>query len=182
LRRLDGLWWTAVAEVGPSRHAGAPVLTLDNESLAARLIATQRTMTIATADPKPWAAPVYYLARDGRFFFFSNSESRHVTEAIATSSCAASIYRDSDDWREIEGLQMDGEIQAVPIDNDATEIFRAYVDKFPSVRSFFADEAIDLSLFLGRFRSKMFGFTPRRLYYLNNQAGLGSRKEIQLSF
>ena len=147
---------------------------------ALRLIQNQRTLVLATADPEPWAAPVYYVYGRRRFYFFSGENSRHVTAALATDRCATSIYRDGDDWRDIEGLQMDGRLESIPLGAEALGIFRAYVKKFPTVREFFVEAVFDFQLFTQRFRTQLYAFVPQRVFYLSNQAGLGSRREIQL--
>ena len=148
--------------------------------LALRLIEAQRTLVLATADPMPWSAPVYYLYRNQRFYFFSSESSRHVTAGLASGRCAAAIFRDSDDWREIEGLQMDGSLERVRAGAEALGAFTAYVGRFPTVKSLFADTTIDLDQFTHRFRARLYAFVPKRVQYLNNQAGLGKRQEIQL--
>lgn len=137
-------------------------------------------MILATANPEPWSAPVYYVYGKRSFYFFSSSNCRHVTEALATGRCAASIFHDSDHWREIEGLQMDGTLASVPIGSDAVEVFRSYVRKFPTVKEFFLDAVLDFQSFTERFRTQMYAFVPGRVCYLNNQAGLGRRQEIEL--
>jgi uncharacterized protein YhbP (UPF0306 family) len=149
-------------------------------ALAIELIQRQKTLVLATADPEPWCAPVYYVYRKQRFYFFSSAKSRHVTAGLASKHCAGSIFRDSDDWREIEGLQMDGSLQDIHMGAEAMSAFSAYLKKYPTVKGFFADAAFDLNQFRERFRTQLYAFTPERVFYLNNQAGLGKRQEIQL--
>ena len=145
--------------------------------LALELIDRSRTMVLATGASDPWAAPVYYLHHSGRFCFFSSPNSRHVTDAMKTGHCAAAIFHDSDDWRDIEGLQMQGSIELVDT-HDAPEIFAAYIRRFPTVRGFFPGE-LDLGSFQAMFKSRMYAFTPERMFYLNNRAGFGTRRDIE---
>ncbi len=156
----------------------------DPATLALALIESRRTLTLATAAPappgEPWAAPVYYLYRDGRFHFFSSPRSRHVADALASGRCAASIFRDGDDWREIEGLQMDGALEEIPVGPCALPVFADYVRRFPTVRTFFDSPGFDLEQFAAKFRSRLYAFTPSRVFYLNNAAGFGKRTEISL--
>ena len=147
--------------------------------LAARLVDACRTMVLATDGP--WAAPVYYAPAPGRYFFFSSERSRHVADALATGRCAAAIFRDSDDWREIEGLQMAGAVRRVDQRAEAADAFDRYVRRFPTVRDFFGGEAFDLDGLKERFHAELYAFVPDTVFYLNNSAGLGSRREIQLS-
>lgn len=149
--------------------------------LALALIESRRTMVLSTSGEGPWAAPVYYLFVDGRFVYFSSPRSRHIVDALAQGSCAAAIFRDGDDWRDIEGLQMEGAIGDITDEAFATGTFGAYVARFPTVRSFFEEESFDLASFCVKFRARMYGFTPTRAFYLNNRAGFGSRLEVDLS-
>ena len=151
-------------------------MTTASVSSALRLIETQRTLVLGTADPEPWCAPVYYVYLQPSFFFFSKAESRHVSGALESDRCAASIFRDGDDWREIEGLQMDGRLKRIRVGGNAVAVFRAYLNKFPDVQT----SCLDLTRFMQHFRTQLFAFTPERLFYLNNQAGLDKRRPIQL--
>lgn len=154
-------------------------MTDEPVSFAMRLIDARRTMVLAAADPDPWAAPVYYHCRPPRFYFFSSPKSIHVSAALSTGRCAAAIFRDSDDWREIEGLQMDGHIERIDAGPGAVHIFAEYVARFPTVRSFFDDESCDLTAFNARFRTELHAFVPARVFYLNNRAGFGNRTLVQ---
>ena len=149
-------------------------------ALVLELLQTQKTLTLATADPQPWSAPVYYVYRKGRFYFFSSPNSRHVAAALVFERCAGSIFRDSDDWRAIEGLQMEGKLESTRLGAESIGAFHAYVKKFPTVKDFFAGAAFDLSVFRERFRTQLYAFLPERIFYMNNQTGLGKRREIQL--
>jgi len=148
--------------------------------LANGLIEARRTLVLATADPGPWSAPVYYVYRKGRFYFFSSPRSRHVVAAMASGRCAGSIFRDGDDWREIEGLQMEGRLERVRAGTEAARALGDYVKKFPTVRDFFAEETFDFGRFTEHFRTRLYAFVPERVFYLNNRAGIGKRGEIRL--
>ena len=148
-------------------------------TLALRLIETQRTLVLATADPGPWPAPVYYVYRNQSFYFFSSPRSRHIIAALTTNCCAGAIYRDSDNWRDIEGLQMEGRLKAVQPGIEAVAVLASYVKKFPTVKDLFGDEEFEFHHFIERFRTRLYAFAPQRVWYLNNQAGFGKRREIQ---
>jgi uncharacterized protein YhbP (UPF0306 family) len=137
-------------------------------------------MVLATADPHPWSAPVYFVHVQRRFYFFSSPSSRHVTAALQSGRCAASVFRDSDDWRDIEGLQMDGRIERIRISPEGLRVFRRYVKKFPTVQDFFVEVAFELTHFLERFRTQLYAFVPEQVFYVNNKAGLSKRQEVDL--
>jgi len=144
------------------------------------LLREERTLVLATADPGPWSAPVYFLHLRGRFFFFSSPESRHVRGALATGHCAGSIHRSSDDWREIVGLQMDGTLQEIPAGPEAEDAFAAYVRKFPAVRDLVPGAALDLALLIDTLRARMYVFVPESVFLVDNRAGISGRRAIQL--
>ena len=145
-----------------------------------KLLQTRRTLVLATADPRPWSAPVYYVYIERRFYFFSSPRSRHITAALASGSCAASIYRDSESWRDIEGLQMEGVVQEVQLGAEAFAAFPAYVKKFPTVKEFFVGAVFDFAQFRERFRTQLYVFVPQQAYYLNNRTGLAKRQPVVL--
>jgi uncharacterized protein YhbP (UPF0306 family) len=144
------------------------------------LLRDERTLVLATADPGPWSAPVYFLHIRGRFFFLSSPESRHVRGALATGRCAGSIHRSSDDWREIVGLQMDGRLEEVPAGPEAEDAFAAYVRKFPTVKDLVPGMVLDLAHLAARLRTRMYAFVPERVFLVDNRAGIAGRREIQL--
>ena len=71
------------------------------EALALELLRTQRVLVLATADPEPWSAPVYFVLHDGRLLFFSSPRSRHALASLAGRPCAGSVHRDADDWKDV---------------------------------------------------------------------------------
>jgi uncharacterized protein YhbP (UPF0306 family) len=155
-------------------------MTTAASSAPLRLIQTRKTLVLATADPEPWCAPVYYVYLQPSFFFFSSEDSRHIRGALASHGCAASIFRDGDDWRDIEGLQMDGKLERIRLGSKAVRVFRAYLDKFPAVRESFLDLTLDLTRFTKHFRTQLYAFGPEHVFYLNNRTGLDKRREIRL--
>jgi uncharacterized protein YhbP (UPF0306 family) len=145
------------------------------------LLRDERTLVLATADPGPWSAPVYFLHLRGRLLFFSSPESRHVRGALATGRCAGSIHHASADWREIVGLQMDGRLEVVPEGPEADEAFAAYVRKFPTVKDLLPPGAeADLSAFAGRMRARLYAFVPESVHLVDNRAGIAGRRAIRL--
>ena len=155
-------------------------MTDTNPSLARQLIQSQKTLVLATADPEPWCAPVYYIYRNRRFYFFSSAASRHIEAAAASGRCAGAIFRDSDAWRQIEGLQMIGKLERISVGVEALRVFNAYVNRFPTVKDFFLDSVLNIDHFFDRFRTHLYAFLPERAFYLSNEGGFGKRLEIEL--
>ena len=144
------------------------------------LLRDERTLVLATSDPGPWSAPVYFVHVRGRLYLFSSPESRHVRGALGDGRCAGSIHRASQDWREIEGLQMDGRLTEVPPGSEAEEAFAAYVRKFPTVNDLLRGEPSDLAHFTLRFRARMYAFVPESVFHVDNRAGMTGRRAVRL--
>ena len=154
-------------------------MTDRTRELALDLLQTQRTMVLATADPAPWTAPVYYVYQENRCYFFSSAQSRHILAAGKAAPCAAAIFRDGDNWRDIEGLQMAGRIEEVCLGREALQAYRSYLRRFPTVQELLADAVLDLAQFLAHFRTQLYAFVPDEVYYLNNRAGLEKRQRVE---
>lgn len=150
--------------------------------LARRLVEAQTTMTLATAEADAaWAAPVYYVFCRSRFYFFSDPDSRHVREALRSGHSAAAIYGPASSWQEIRGIQMSGVIAEVPPGLEAVRAVEAYLKKFSFTREFFGGtETLDLAAFAGRFRVRLYGLSPREVYYLDNAVRFGFRERVVL--
>jgi len=159
-------------------------MTQDSQHPAARLVDKQRALVLAIADPAPWSAPVYFLYSRGNFYFFSSPESRHIRAAISHGCCAASVYRQSDNWQDIEGLQMEGAVQHIPPGKGALSILSAYLAKFPTVKDSFTEPGFDLNLtsFCNLFHAELYAFRPTRVFYLNNRQGFAARCDITTVF
>jgi hypothetical protein len=56
----------------------------------------------------------------------------------------------------------------------------AYVEKFPSVKELLGSASLDLPRFEEVLGARLYAFVPGRAFYVNNQAGLRGRTEIQL--
>jgi uncharacterized protein YhbP (UPF0306 family) len=158
----------------------------DENDLAPRaeaLINGATTMTIATAfSGSAWAAPVYYAYHRRRFYFFSSPSSRHITDALAGGGLAAcSIHAQASSWREIKGLQMEGEISQVSSLLEGAEAVAVYLRKFPFTTDFFKGGALpDMKAFSERFGVRLYAFRPRISLYCDNSIRFGFRKEVIL--
>lgn len=152
-------------------------------TLAEDLIQQATTMTIATRSPhSAWAAPVYYAYCRGRFYFFSSPSSRHIREAEAAGgSAACSIHAHASSWKEIRGLQMEGEIAPVSGLFEGAEAVAAYLKRFPFTTEFFKGKALpDVTAFSERFGVRLYAFKANLVLYCDNSIRFGFREEIRL--
>ncbi|HUN61007.1 MAG TPA: pyridoxamine 5'-phosphate oxidase family protein [Candidatus Sulfotelmatobacter sp.] len=159
-------------------------MTEDSHHPALQLVQKQRTLVLAIADPAPWSAPVCYLYSHGHFYFFSHPESRHIRGAASQRLCAASLYRESDNWQDLEGLQMEGTVQHIHTGKAAFDVLPAYLAKFPTVKHSFLPpgSALNLTSFCKLVHAELYAFTPTLVFYFNNREGFASRRDITAIF
>jgi uncharacterized protein YhbP (UPF0306 family) len=152
------------------------------KQMALDLIKEQSTMALATArENQAWAAPVYYVFHKGNFYFFSDSQSRHIREAHESENVSAAIYPYADTWQGIRGLQMSGRIRSAGAGLTAIQALRAYIAKFPFTKEFFEPgQPLDLENFGKRFRVRFYRLEPDLIFYLDNHIKFGFREEIDL--
>jgi uncharacterized protein YhbP (UPF0306 family) len=130
-------------------------------------------MTLATSGPdgQPFAAPVYFAAdlADGplRLYFFSDPDSQHGRNLKRDPRLAAAFYPESDDWREIRGVQLRGEARPVPSGAAWDLGWRCYADKFPFVEG--------LKLIVAR--NTLYCVKPDWVRVVDNRRGFGFKEE-----
>lgn len=93
-------------------------------------------MTLATTGPDgtPHAAPVYFAAgEDHILYFFSAIDSQHSLDLARDPRAAAAIHPLVENWQEINGLQVRGEVAAVPRGEAWEKGWQVYLRKFPFV-------------------------------------------------
>jgi hypothetical protein len=150
--------------------------------LAEELIKGQSTMTLSTAAKDvAWAAPVYYVGIDFKFYFFSDPASRHIQEGLASRQVAAAIFHQSSTWKEIRGIQMSGALHHLSPGLESLRGLRAYLKKFPFTTEFFgSEEKLDLDGFSKRFRVRFYRYQPELLLYMDNRIRFSFRERLQL--
>jgi uncharacterized protein YhbP (UPF0306 family) len=149
---------------------------------ARELIDRLSTMALSTASQnQSWTAPVYYVFHGKAFYFFSDPQSRHICEALASGHVSAAIYPYADTWQGIRGIQMSGEIQSVGAGLTAVKAVRAYIAKFSFTKEFFEPgQALDMESFTKRFKVRLYRLEPNLIYYLDNEIKFGFREKIFL--
>jgi len=134
------------------------------------------TMTLATfGEHGPWSAPVYYLFRDQRFYFFSSPSSRHIQDGLDRPG-AASVFRVHERADRLEGLQMNGTIQRQTPGIRSATAAAAYARRFGITVS----GPDCLNFFQTAFHARMYAFLPGQVYHMDNRRGFGSRERVVL--
>src|SRR5512139_3948850 len=89
------------------------------------------TMTLACCiQQRPWAADVFYVRQGFDLIFFSSPSSRHATAFSANPIVAATIHGDYRGWKEIKGLQMEGQVERMTGAKARTRALAAYLRRY----------------------------------------------------
>jgi len=136
-----------------------------------------RVATLATeADGNLWAAAVFYVSDGFTLYFLSSPTSRHGLNLAGNPRVAATIHEDYADWTEIKGVQLEG-VTTQLSGADETAVRTLYAKKFPIAGDLAqAPEAIVRAMA----RVRWYRLDPRRIFFINNAAGFGSRAEVDI--
>jgi len=135
-------------------------------------------MSLATAGPQgPWSAAVFYASEGVTLYFLSASASRHSRDIASSGRAAATIHQDVGDWREIHGLQLEGEATRLSGGERAAALAR-YGIKFPLVANL---AAAPKQIAAALARVQWYRLSPRRIRLVDNSLGFGHREELDLA-
>jgi hypothetical protein len=137
----------------------------------ARLLRTQSTLTLSTtgADGDPHATSLFYLAGpELGLFWFSSPSSRHSRNLAKDSRAAVAIYRATEDWRKICGVQMHGKAQKILDRTVRQKITKQYGERF-CLGSLFR---------VAMSRNSLYVFRPTWIRYLDNSRRFGFKFEV----
>jgi uncharacterized protein YhbP (UPF0306 family) len=145
------------------------------------LLARRNTLTLATLglEGDPQAADLYYAETDGlTLYFVSVPGSRHALNIARNPRVAVTIHADSERWRDIRGVQLEG--TCAPVDGaERAGAWARYTAKFPFV---LADAALlapgaqaQVARALGQV--SIYRITPHWLRWIDNAVGLGHNQE-----
>jgi uncharacterized protein len=145
---------------------------------ARRLFDEVAVMTLATCtDAVPWATDVYFAPDGFDLVFLSSPRSRHSRNLTINPACAATIHPLVNSWREIRGLQIEGEVRPPAGTVFKARALAAYLTKFPFARDLIAHPAETAGAFAG---ATLLVLRPSRLRYLDNAVGIGTRWSLRL--
>ena len=141
-------------------------------------LSDRNVMTLATIGPQGlWAAAVFYVNDGFTLYFLSAPTSRHSLNIEAQPTISAAIQEDYKDWREIKGIQLEGEARRIEGAEQAAAISR-YGLKFPIVGNLATAPA---EIVKAMSRIAWYKVVPTRLYFIDNSLGLGHRDGVPLA-
>ena len=131
------------------------------------------TLTIATVDRegKPQAADLFYVSDDRlNLYFLAGDRSRHAANLSRVNRVALTVHNDTWDWRDIQGVQMEGEARAVADPDERDRAWSMFRRKFP-----FTSEFVDQVI-----RSNFYVVTPKWVRLIDHTHGADYREEFSL--
>ena len=131
-------------------------------------------MTLATSDQagEPHAAAVYFASDDElNFYFFSDLQTQHGQDLALRPQCAIAIYPECQDWQDIRGLQLRGEVRPVQPGPEWEHAWAVYRSKFP-----FVSEMRELVA-----QNQLYVFIPTWVRLVDNRRGFGFKQEWRKS-
>lgn len=147
-------------------------------------LARHNSMTLATvdADGAPQAAAVFYATDETlALYFLSSPNSRHCINLARLPRVAATVQADNQAWQTIQGVQMEGVVQAVDGLAELARAARIYAGRFDFLRSLLGGEIDGPTALRGPLASSRFYvLRPTWLRLIDNGQGFGHKEELQL--
>ncbi|HEY4689875.1 MAG TPA: pyridoxamine 5'-phosphate oxidase family protein, partial [Anaerolineae bacterium] len=114
---------------------------------------------------------VFYVNDDAlNLYWMSGERSRHSMNLARVGRVAATVHNDTWDWRDIQGVQIEGEARAITDPDERDRAWALFRGKFP-----FTSEFVDQIV-----RSSFYVLVPRWIRLVDNTRGYGHREEFKL--
>jgi uncharacterized protein len=138
----------------------------------AALLQSQSTLALSTNSAGgPRSTPLFYIVDDDlRLYWFSSASSEHSRALRLNPEAAISVYRPTEDWREIRGVQMRGRAAAVTDRARRRAVSAAYCERY-RLGAFFKTAMA---------RSRLYVFEADWVRFVDNSRRPGYRFEIRL--
>ncbi len=152
------------------------------KGIVIRYIDSFTTMTVACcAQERPWAADVFCARQGLDLIFFSSPTSRHCTVFLGNPAAAVTIHGDYRGWKEIKGLQMEGQVERIAAATVRARALATYLKRYPFVTEFFSEHgAISGQVAKKVAGVDLYAFRPFHIFYTDNEAGFGTRWKLQV--
>lgn len=139
---------------------------------------THRVATLATSSGDlPWAAAVFYAMDGTVLYFLSSPKSRHCRNLAKNPRVALTVQEEYADWLDIKGVQLEGEAREIS-GAEEERARKLYGEKFPVV-GLVAKAPAAIVKALAKVR--WYKVEPERVYFVDNEKGLGEREEFDFT-
>jgi hypothetical protein len=148
-------------------------ITEAQRAAAAAFLKTHSTLVLATLDQKtqPQAASLFYVSDAAlNLYWLSDEKSAHSQNIERASRVAVAIHNETWNWRDIQGLQINGQARRLVVPDEIDRAWTLYRDKFPFA-SEFAERVAGSSFYI---------CAPQWMRWINNSQGFGHREEFTL--
>jgi hypothetical protein len=139
--------------------------------LIAAFLREQSTLALATVDAQGEAdiAPLFYLAdEDLSLFWLSSGSSVHSENLKRTPRAAATVYRQTNDWKQICGVQMRGTVARIAEPTQRKAKIQRYCERFQ----------LGLIFRVAIRQSILYAFRPDFFRYIDNSKHFGYQFEV----
>ena len=145
-------------------------------------LATHNTLSLATQGSNaPQAAALFYVNSRFTLYFVSDPSSRHGNNLRTSPAVAATINEDPDNWKEIKGLQIEGEATLVQGKLKEAGVLALYLKKFPfAARFLVAKTGLDSETARKVGNVRFYRIVPERIWFIDNSQGFGHRELLIL--
>jgi uncharacterized protein YhbP (UPF0306 family) len=121
--------------------AGPLVGRDDSQHRVLAYLRRHHALSLATCGADgPWAATVFYVNRGFDLYFRSKTSARHVRNLTVDSRVAATVSQDPEDWRAIQGLQLEGRVEVVTNADEQMQAMKGFSQRYPFVEVLWGDE------------------------------------------
>lgn len=150
------------------------------ENLSETILAylkSHNTLTLTTViDNKPQAAPLFYVNIGFTLYFLSEPKTRHCTNLTGNAYIAAAITEDYRHWKDIKGIQLEGQAGQVTGTVEKTRAMAAYIEKFSFVSDFL--KSADFRMLMDKV--KLYKIIPGTIWFVDNSKGFSHREQLDL--
>lgn len=138
-----------------------------------KFLCAQNTLSLATLDAggAPRSTPLFYWMDEALdLFWFSSASSEHSRDLARQPGAAVSVYRQTEDWKQIRGVQMRGRAEQVADPELRRQVETAYAERF----------RLNAFLRLALRQSSLYRFRPEWLRYVDNSVRFGFKQEFPI--
>jgi len=137
----------------------------------AALLRQENTLALATVNKLGEAciAPLFYIVDEQlSLFWLSSPSSLHSQNLKKTPRAAATVYRSTDSWKDIRGIQMRGLVCVITDRKQRRLLIKAYAERFKLGPLFLPTIS----------RCRLYQFCPDFFRFIDNSKGFGHQFEL----
>ena len=134
------------------------------------LLRHENTLALATFNKlgEVSIAPLFYIVDEQlSLFWLSSPSSLHSQNLKKTPRAAATVYRHTDSWKEIHGVQMRGAVALITNRTRRRLLIKSYAERFKLGALFLSTMS----------RCSLYEFRPEFFRFIDNSKGFGDKFE-----